>query len=112
MRRIARHSWTAFSLTAVMSVPAHAAPALDVPSITVPVTAEDIATQPAMERLIARLRSAARSVCQQEFRHEVFYNYKHVCYVGTLRDALAQLERIRTRQLTTLSAASVVIGAR
>lgn len=111
MTRITRHSWTALSLTAVLTAPAHAAPAPDLPSITVPVAAEEIATQPELERLIARLRSAARSVCQQEFRSEV-YIYRHACYVGTLRDALAQLERLRTRQLTTLGAASIGIGVR
>ena len=109
MRRIVRHSWIAFSLAAVMSVPAQAAPVVDVPSIAVPVAAADIATEPALKSLIARLRLAARNVCKEEYRNEVVYS--HACRVGTFHDALAQLERLRARQLATLSAASIVIRA-
>jgi hypothetical protein len=42
------------------------------------------------------IRTAAKAVCNEEFPRDSVYLFSHACYAGTARDALAQLDRIRT----------------
>lgn len=100
------------SLTAVTTVPAFATPAPDLPSLTVAVTTQDLATETATERVIKRLRSAAHQVCKEVSRSDSGYLYSRACYVGTLEDASAQLDKLRSSQFATLSAASILVVAR
>jgi len=109
MRGFAQRIWAAFSFAAAMSVPAYGAPGL--PSITIPVADGDFATDAALQGLMERLQLAARKVCKKETRDESGYLYARACYIGTMQDALAQLDRIRTRGPASVSAAMIVVGA-
>lgn len=112
MRRFLQRSWKAWALATVLSLPAQAAPLEAGPSITVHVTSADLATDPAIESLRAKLKKAAREVCKAELRNDAIQIYGHACYSGTFKDAAAQLNKLRARDSATFGGASIVILAR
>ena len=111
MRRIVRRASIAFSVMAAMSGSAHAGSVIDLPSIIVPVTDQDFVTEAGNDGLTQRLQSAARRVCEREFRRDG-YLLTHACYAAALQDALEQLNKLRAGRVTSLTGASIVVGAR
>jgi UrcA family protein len=111
MRGIVRRISIAFSLIAAMSGPACAGSVTDLPSIIVPIAGQDFATEAGNEGLTQILRSAARGVCEQEYRRDG-YLFMHACFVAALQDALEQLNRLRAGRVTSLTGAPIVVGAR
>ena len=112
MRSIVQRSLTALGLIAAVNGSAVAAPASDLQSIVVPVTASDFASEHATARLIERLHSAAREVCKEESRSDDGYMFTRACQSLAMEDALAQVDRLRTGHVAALSTASIVIAAR
>jgi len=112
MRRFLPRSWITWVLATVLSAPAQAAPTLAVPSITLHVTSADLATDPALEKVREKLKRAAREVCRRELRHDAIQIYWHACYSGTLEDAAAQLDKLRTQQSANSVGSSILILAR
>jgi UrcA family protein len=112
MSGIVQRSLTALGLIAGMNGPALAAPASDLQTIIVPVTAADLASEHATARLIERLKSAAREVCKEESRSDDGYLFARACQSVAMEDALAQVDRLRMGHVAALSTASIVIAAR
>jgi UrcA family protein len=112
MRGIVLCRLTAITATAAMNVAAYAAPIGDPSSITVPVAASDFATESAKEKLVDRLRAAAREVCKGESWGDDGYLFTRACQSLAMEDALAQVERLRDHVVAALSASSVIVAAR
>lgn len=109
MKRIALSGWTGFSLALAMIAPAHAAPGSM--SISVRFEESDFASGSAVEQLKARLQSAARSVCNYEYRGDD-YRFIRACETAAMRDALVQIDERRSSLFVTSGAAAIVVRAR
>jgi UrcA family protein len=112
MKRFVRGSLTAIGLTAAIIVPAYAAPVSDPPSIRIPVSASDFATDYATKKLTDRISLAAREVCKNESTSDDGYLFTRACQSRAMEDAFAQVDRLRTGHVAALSTASIVIAAR
>jgi UrcA family protein len=100
---------------AVMSAPASALAVPHVPdvsSITLTVAASDFATEAGTERIMREVRSAAHTLCKEEFSSDDGDLFTRECELSALDDARAQLDKLRAPSLATFSAALVIVRAR
>jgi len=112
MRATVKGSLIALGVIGTASVPAFAAPVSDRPSITVLVSAPDLASASGVEGLTRKIESAARRVCKEESRSDVGYLFARACYVTAMQDAVAELERLRGGKVTSFATSAIVIAAR
>jgi UrcA family protein len=71
----------------------------------VPVTAADLLSANPTVALEQRIRAAAKSVCNKQYRDESLYRVVHLCVSGSTADGLRQFSDLRARQAVAAASA-------
>ena len=79
--------------------------------MVVPVSADELRSPDPSAALEQRVRAAAKSVCNQQYRDETFYRVVHLCVSGSTADGLRRFSDLRARY-GSASAASLALVIR